>query len=662
MGPVKSSSTLAKAIVAVNVAVWAAAWIADRGALRGPALSVLVAFTVAFGVVSSLQIRLYFAEHRASFTLTDAVLVVGFFYLGPVWLGLAAGLGEAARCLLTRRSLLKGVFNATSNATTATLAAAVFGLMVRPGDPVLSAWWPALIAAAVWSLLNVASMSAVIGKAESTGLRVTFLRSLPVAVVTTVLASPVGLLVVALFRTEHLYPLLLSPVVAGVIFNNRYAATQRDEHLRVERLYESTTRTAQLAEDYDAPAVIAEEARRLVTGTAAVCFLRSGGDEWTGRVVRPDRVAVADAGDLGSLLEAASIGPGAVGVVPRPQQYSDLAGPTDVMLVARSPEGAPAELVVAVFRDGGGRRHDQSSVGETLAAFVAHGAVIAANAGLVHELRVSLNRQMVANRRKDEFVATISHELRTPLTVMLGATQTALRLDDRLAPSERQHFMTTALEQGQRLRLLIDDLLLVAAAEQGKLKCEIVGVTTDEIERDLSVDLPEGLSRHVRIDNRASGLMVATDRFKLRQIVTNLVDNAGKYAEHSPIDVTIDSDAEKLLVTVADYGPGIPPGHRDRVFESFVQLDQSSTRRQGGTGLGLFICQKLAVSMGGELSLAETPGGGCTFTLALPRRTIGGGLHRARRATECPTFGETPPSPLLRRPDLRTGRPVSLTN
>ncbi|HVM01461.1 MAG TPA: HAMP domain-containing sensor histidine kinase, partial [Acidimicrobiales bacterium] len=112
--------------------------------------------------------------------------------------------------------------------------------------------------------------------------------------------------------------------------------------------------------------------------------------------------------------------------------------------------------------------------------------------------------------------------------------------------------------------------------------------------------------------------IVHTSEPKLRQVVSNLVENACKYAPGSPVDVVLRADGEWSRIEVVDGGPGIPVADRERVFERFVQLDQTSTRSRGGTGLGLYLCRQVTVLLGGSLTLGDSPGGGCRFVLALP--------------------------------------------
>ena len=146
---------------------------------------------------------------------------------------------------------------------------------------------------------------------------------------------------------------------------------------------------------------------------------------------------------------------------------------------------------------------------------------------------------------------------------------------------------------------------------------ELESVDVTELFASVAVDtavLTEG-----RLVTASSGVFaVTTDRSKTARILLNLVENAAKYAAAGPIELTATNRGDDVCFAVADHGPGIPAEDRERVFERFVQLDQSSTRRQGGTGLGLHLCRQLSELLEGRLSLGETPGGGCTFTLTLP--------------------------------------------
>lgn len=618
-------------LIAVNIGVVAVLWVSQRSRFpHQPDAVKLTAFCGVFALVGALRMRLDFSEHRAAFSFADAVFATGLFYLAPPWLALAAGVGEAIRSSAARASLVKVVFNATNHAATAIVAGASFVVLGGGTDPSPRSWFPALAAVACWGFLNAASVSAAIAIAERQPFQRVLSNSVPTAVATTVVGAPVGVLVAQLLREGALYPLLMLPVAFGVWLNSRYASSQRDEHLRVERLYEATAQTAHLAPDLDVVAVVADEARRLITGTAAICWIRDGTGQWSGRSVRGGGV-VADAD--GRIVEIDL--PGGAVTRPVPPRFRDLAGAADSMVVARSPKG---DLVLAVFRKG---TDSGSGIGETLAAFSAHGAVIAANEELLTKLQRSLQAEKEANHRKDEFVATISHELRTPLTVMLGAAQTLLRLGSRLAAEDHDRLLRGAVEQGRRLQMLIENLLLVAAAEQGRVSCDVTTFTASDLAVDVESDLPEWLRSRVSIVNSASATPMSSDRYKLRQLVANLTENAGKYAAESSIEVNVDPIRDAVRVAVIDHGPGIPSADRRRVFERFTQLDQSSTRPQGGTGLGLFICRKLAEQLNATLELSSTPGGGCTFELVVPRleethKEAGVALHRRPPSVRMP--------------------------
>ena len=125
-----------------------------------------------------------------------------------------------------------------------------------------------------------------------------------------------------------------------------------------------------------------------------------------------------------------------------------------------------------------------------------------------------------------------------------------------------------------------------------------------------------------------------SDPSKIERVLLNLVENAAKYAPGQPIELQATRAAGEVRLSVVDHGPGIPARDRERVFERFVQLDQSSTRRQGGTGLGLHLCRQLAALVDGRMTLDETPGGGCTFSLTIPaERALDGDTDGHAHAT-----------------------------
>jgi signal transduction histidine kinase len=242
--------------------------------------------------------------------------------------------------------------------------------------------------------------------------------------------------------------------------------------------------------------------------------------------------------------------------------------------------------------------------------------LIVSNALLHEERVVALARQIDLNRQKSDFVAAVSHELRTPLGVMLGSVHTLERLGSRVSEAQREQLFDMTLEQGGRLQRLIDELLLVAAAEHSDVQVDEDVFRANDLFESVASAVGESVRARLRFTCDAGEIV--SDRSKLERILLNLVENAGKYAPDGMIELESTHCDGHVQFSVVDHGTGIPIGDRERVFERFVQLDQSSTRRQGGTGLGLHLCRQLSAIIDGDLQLGETPGGGCTFTLTIP--------------------------------------------
>jgi two-component system sensor histidine kinase KdpD len=270
-------------------------------------------------------------------------------------------------------------------------------------------------------------------------------------------------------------------------------------------------------------------------------------------------------------------------------------------------------MVLADKADGEFTKNDL----EVLTSLAAPAALVLAQLERFHEAAETSRRMEELARMKSDFVSVVSHELRTPLTSIIGALATMARPE--LAPEQpaAQELLESARNQADRLRRLIEDLLVVSRIEGQALPRH-----PEEV--DLSRFLPETVAViagsdevvHVQVEPKAQ---VKTDPDHLRRIVINLVENAMKHAAGSPIEVAVSMVGDRATIDVVDHGPGIPPSERPKIFDQFTQLEPSVTRSRGGTGLGLNIVRGLAQAMEGDVTIHDTPGGGATFRVDLPR-------------------------------------------
>ena len=605
-------------LIAIELAVAAAFAAMSRHSGQALGRPITIAFfAIAFALAGAFNMRLEFRRHQFTFTLAEAVLSASFFALGPIGVGVAAAVGEGISLGVQRVSPIKTLYNIGNRLASAMVAAAAFQAVGRTGVDDATAWAVAIGAALCFSCLDTFFTAAVLTVVERSRFADILTRSAPTAALTSLGASPLGVIALTLSRHSVLAPLLLVPLIAAMMFNSRHAAAQRDEHLRFERLHEASSRTAHVVDLGDALRLIAEEANGLATGIGAICCTTDAGGEWIGvtvddrgrRSTNPDVVQ-----ELVQMLDACE---GLEVMLDRSTPALSRVIPGSASVVAaRAISEHAAPIAIAVLREGSPDIGSQARV-QTLGAFANHASLTAANARLYAELESALARQIDLNRQKGDFVATVSHELRTPLAVMLAANHTLRKLADRIPEAKRLELLDASIEQGNRLQRLIDELLLVAAAEHDHAEaahCETdLDALVTEIEREMR---PITDNRLRVVSGRPAGTVVA-DRDRLRQILLNLVDNASKYAPAGPIELHVSVEGSDVRVAVVDHGPGIASADRERVFEQFVQLDQSSTRRQGGTGLGLYLCRQLATLLDGTLTLDEVAGGGCCFTLTL---------------------------------------------
>jgi signal transduction histidine kinase/CheY-like chemotaxis protein/HPt (histidine-containing phosphotransfer) domain-containing protein len=222
-----------------------------------------------------------------------------------------------------------------------------------------------------------------------------------------------------------------------------------------------------------------------------------------------------------------------------------------------------------------------------------------------------------ANRSKSVFLANMSHEIRTPMNAILGLTH-LLRAQATPEQIERLDKINGA---GRHLLSIINDILDISKIEAGKLQLEqsdfALPALLDHV-RSLISDAAQAKGLHIEVDSDAVPMWLRGDATRLRQALLNYASNAVKFTEQGNISLRAklleeDEDSLRVRFEVTDTGIGIPPEKTEHLFKAFEQADASTTRKYGGTGLGLVITQRLALLMGGEVGADSTAGQGSTF-------------------------------------------------
>ncbi|MBM4422868.1 MAG: PAS domain S-box protein [Chloroflexi bacterium] len=226
-----------------------------------------------------------------------------------------------------------------------------------------------------------------------------------------------------------------------------------------------------------------------------------------------------------------------------------------------------------------------------------------------------------AEQLKSTFISIISHELRTPVSLIKGYAGTLRRDDAKWDSRTVQESLAVIEEEADRLTNLIENLLDASRLQAGALKLNVADVALDEMAKELTTDFRTQTDKHTFAVKFPGGFPLARgDEERLRQVLSNLLSNAIKYSpEGGTIQIGGRVEPERVVVSVSDEGPGLPPEELTKVFDRFYRADTNATKRAKGAGLGLYLVKAVVEAHGGQVWATSEAGQGTAFYFSVPR-------------------------------------------
>ena len=237
----------------------------------------------------------------------------------------------------------------------------------------------------------------------------------------------------------------------------------------------------------------------------------------------------------------------------------------------------------------------------------------------ISALAVTMNEMLArieaGHRAQQRFVGDASHELRSPLTTIISGLEAAEQHPELLDTELASNIL---LPEAHRMRALIDDLLLLARADEHRLVIRTEEIAVDEVaDAEVARALPDA---SCAIHTIINPVRIVGDSAAISRVIRNLLDNAVRHAT-SRVEVCVGAREQQAIIAISDYGPGIASADRTRVFERFVRLDSDRSRSSGGAGLGLAIVAEVVAAHGGTVAIEGGPGRGTTMLVSLPQHT-----------------------------------------
>jgi signal transduction histidine kinase len=577
-------------------------------------------------------VHLQFRRDAHSFSLSEIPLVIGLFFSTPIDLVLGQFIGALiALSLIRRQSLTKIFFNVSHFGLEVCLAILIFrsfGVETNPLEP--TAWLAATLGTLVATSLGVFAIAFAIsfseGGSELTTLREAFGPGVGVTITNTSLA----LIAVAMLWFNPATAWLLFVPAVILFFAYRLYTAERQKHESLEFLYESTRMAHRTLQTESVVMGLLNQACKMFRAEAAEMILfdpeekdvvarTSRGPDNALTILEEDEVSNVERGWMKRVSEGEALLVRRHEAEDPVRSFLDQESVKDLMAAPLHGDEGVVGMMVVKNRLGEVSTFD----GEDLKLFLTlanHASVSLENARLVSRLEESLAHLTEMNRLKDDFVAAVSHELRTPLTSIQGYVKTLLRAPDRFSPDEQHSFLETIDQQSNRLRQLIEDLLAVSRLESQRDQLALAEISLSKLAGRVVDELRGRADDHqLEVRLHRSLPRVHTDEGKVHQLLSNLIENALKYSPPGTA-VTVEGVVENdgITVSVRDHGEGVPPDLHEKIFDRFFQVDQSSTRKVGGTGLGLYICRRLAESIDARVWLKSSDTNGSEFCLWIP--------------------------------------------